>query len=129
VTASEGGSLVWVDRGAVAIEILAVAMILSFILIATFIWLRHLLARHEPQREYYELYRQQLARSLLVGLDILVAADIVRTVALYPTLVTLLELGLLVLIRTFLSWSIVVELEGRWPWQPRARGVETEQQI
>ena len=109
------------------IEVLAVAMILSFILIATAVWVRHLLAGHEPELEYYERYRHQLARSLLVGLEILVAADIVRTVALAPTFVTLLELGLLVLIRTFLSWSIIVELEGRWPWQSRPPSTGEEQ--
>lgn len=129
MTASEGGSILWVDRGAVAIEIFAVAIILSFILIATFIWLHHVLARHEPQREYYECYRRQLARCLLIGLEILVAADIVRTVALNFTLVALFELGLLVLIRTFLGWSIVVELEGRWPWQPRAPGITGEKEL
>lgn len=119
MTPRVGGLLAWVDRGALLIEVLAVAMILSFILVATYVWLRHLLAGHEPRQEYYDQYRHQLARSLLVGLEILVAADIVRTVALDPTFVTLLELGLLVLIRTFLSWSIIVELEGRWPWQSR----------
>jgi len=50
-----------------------------------------------------------------------VAADIVRTVALEATLPSVLVLGLLVLIRTFLSWSLVVEIDGRWPWQPRPK--------
>lgn len=109
----------WLDRGALAIEALAVAMILCFIVVATLIWLSHLFARHQPLLEYYERYRHQLARSLLVGLELLVAADIVRTVALDRTFTTLFELGILVLIRTFLSWSIVVELENRWPWQQR----------
>ena len=56
--------------------------------------------------------------ALLLGLEILVAADIVRTVALDSTLQAIAVLGLLVLIRTFLSWALVVEIEGRWPWQP-----------
>jgi uncharacterized membrane protein len=56
---------------------------------------------------------------MLLGLEILVAADIVRTVALEATLESVGILGLLVLIRTFLSWSLDVELEGRWPWQAR----------
>ena len=58
-------------------------------------------------------------RALLIGLEILVAADIVRTVALDATISNILGLALLVLIRTFLSWSIVLEIEGRWPWQRR----------
>jgi hypothetical protein len=49
-----------------------------------------------------------------------VAADIIRAVALEPTLRNVLILGLLVIIRTFLSWGLVVEIEGRWPWQARA---------
>ena len=54
----------------------------------------------------------------MLGLEILVAADIVETVALETTLQSVAVLGLLVLIRTFLSWALVVEIEGRWPWQP-----------
>ena len=60
-----------------------------------------------------------MARSLLLGLEILVAADIIRTVALDLTLQAVAALGLLVLVRTFLSWTLVVETEGRWPWQQR----------
>ena len=56
---------------------------------------------------------------MLLGLEILVAADIIRTVVLEPTLSNVVVLGLLVLIRTFLSWALVLEIEERWPWQPR----------
>jgi len=58
-----------------------------------------------------------VGKALLLGLEILVAADIIRTVALEATLNSVIVLGLLVLIRTFLSWALVVEIEGRWPWQ------------
>jgi len=68
----------------------------------------------------YEVMRSTFGRSVLLGLEILVAADLIRTIAVEPTLDNLYVLGLLVLIRTFLSWSLDVELEGRWPWQ-RAR--------
>ena len=61
--------------------------------------------------------RNLSARILLLGLELLVAADIVRTVALEPSLESVAVLGLLVVIRTFLSWSLIVEIEGRWPWQ------------
>jgi hypothetical protein len=50
-----------------------------------------------------------------------VAADVIRTVALEPTLQNVMILGLLVLIRTFLGWALVVEIEQRWPWQPEVR--------
>jgi uncharacterized membrane protein len=69
----------------------------------------------------YESYKHQMGRSLLLGLEFLVAGDVVRTVALEPTLTNVAVLGLLVMIRTFLSWSLAVEIEGRWPWQARAR--------
>jgi uncharacterized membrane protein len=69
----------------------------------------------------YESYKHQMGRSLLLGLEFLVAGDVVRTVALEPTLMNVAVLGLLVLVRTFLSWTLTVEIEGRWPWQARSR--------
>jgi uncharacterized membrane protein len=68
----------------------------------------------------YEKVRSTFGRSVLLGLELLVAGDIIRTVALDPTMDNLLVLGLLVVIRTFLSWSLEVEIDGRWPWQAAA---------
>ncbi|QPQ56184.1 DUF1622 domain-containing protein [Allosphingosinicella flava] len=62
-------------------------------------------------------FRSDLGRSILLGLEFLVAADIVNTVAIEPTLQSLAVLAGIVLIRTFLSFSLEVEIEGRWPWQ------------
>ena len=67
--------------------------------------------------EVYRLYRQQLGRSILLGLELLVAADIIRTVAVTPTLTSIAVLAGIVLIRTFLSFSLELEITGRWPWQ------------
>jgi uncharacterized membrane protein len=64
-------------------------------------------------------FRNDFGRAILLGLEFLVAADIVGTVAIGPTLQDLSVLGLLVLIRTFLSFSLEVEITGRWPWQSR----------
>ena len=61
--------------------------------------------------------QRRILRGILLGLEFLVAADIIRTVAVSPTIENALALGLIVLIRTFLSMSIEVELEGRWPWK------------
>jgi uncharacterized membrane protein len=72
----------------------------------------------------YDSYKHQIGRSLLLGLEFLVAADVIRTVALEPTLDNVAVLWLLVLVRTFLSWSLTVEIEGRWPWQPRKERTE-----
>ena len=70
----------------------------------------------------FRMLRQDLGRGILLGLEILIAADIIRTVAITPTLDGVLVLGVIVLIRTFLSMALQVELEGRWPWQSRAHG-------
>lgn len=78
---------------------------------------RFLLKVDEPAA--YDSYKHQIGRSLLLGLEFLVAGDVVRTVALEPTLLNVAVLGLLVLVRTFLAWTLSVEIEGRWPWQPR----------
>lgn len=65
----------------------------------------------------YRKLRQDMGRGILLGLELLVAADIIRTVAVTPTLEGVLVLGVVVLIRTFLSMSLQVEVEGHWPWQ------------
>ena len=117
----------WVERGAWSIELLAVGIIIGFTLIATINWFYQMLAHRQLIVAQYQRYRDRLGRSLLLGLEILVAADVVRTVALEPTLINILGLGLLVVIRTFLSWSIVLEIEGRWPWEPRIPANEKEE--
>ena len=65
----------------------------------------------------YRQFRQDLGRGLLLGLEFLVAADIIRTVAVAPTLESVLVLGLIVLIRTFLSFALQLEVDGHLPWQ------------
>jgi uncharacterized membrane protein len=67
----------------------------------------------------YRLFREQLGRAILLGLEFLVAADIIRTVAVTPDAESVAVLAGIVLIRTFLSFSLEVEITGRWPWQTR----------
>lgn len=69
--------------------------------------------------EAISAFRHQIARGLLVGLDLLIAGDVIRTVTLELTLENVAALGLIVVIRTFLAWTLVVEQEHRWPWQSR----------
>jgi uncharacterized membrane protein len=69
----------------------------------------------------YRLYRRGLGRALLLGLEFLVAGDIIRTVTESPTLTEVAVLAGIVLIRTFLSVALEVETEGRWPWQSERR--------
>lgn len=75
--------------------------------------------RRQPDDTPYESFRKQLGRSILLGLEFLVAADIIRTVAITPTGQSVLVLAGIVLIRTFLSFSLQVEMTGTWPWQKR----------
>ncbi len=73
-------------------------------------------ARRFREESAYHEYRRGLGRSILLGLEILVAGDIIRTVAIEPTFQSVGVLAVIVAVRTFLSWSLEVELEGRWPW-------------
>ncbi len=102
----------------VAIEIFGVFVIVLGILSASLSYLSDWM-KHLERTEIYDQLRVRIAKTLLLGLEILVAADIIRTVALDPNRENLFSLGLLVVIRTILSWALVVEIEERWPWQKR----------
>lgn len=108
--------LAWIDYIALAMEVFATLVIVVGIAYGAARFGVVLLRRGDIQPAYVA-FKAFLGRTLLLGLEILVAADIVRTVALEPTLSSVAVLGILVLIRTFLSWSLVVEIEGRWPWR------------
>jgi uncharacterized membrane protein len=109
-----------IEIAAQGIEALAVAIIVIAISHGS---IRFLIGIIRKSEDAYERYKTHLGKGLLLGLEFLVAADVVRTVVLEPTLQNVMILGLLVVIRTFLSWSLVVEIEGRWPWRRKA---ETE---
>lgn len=125
IASSSAGETVleWIEYAALAIEIIAVLIIVVAIIHAI-IRYGFQAAIHPEVEDNYQQLKHRLSRALLLGLEILVAADIIRTVALEATLESVAVLGLLVLIRTFLSWALVVEIEGRWPWQP-AREAES----
>ena len=98
------------------IEIGGIAIIVIGLLSGTIAFLREIrLVDHGSQA--YSDYRSRVGRAILLGLEFLVAADIINTVAIEPTLQSLGILAGIVLIRTFLSFSLEVEIEGRWPWQ------------
>jgi uncharacterized membrane protein len=98
-----------------AIEIGGIAIIVLGLLGASIAVLWQVLKGHSGS-EAFNLYRSNVGRAILLGLEFLVAADIINTVAIEPTLESLMILGGIVLIRTFLSFSLEVEIEGRWPW-------------
>jgi uncharacterized membrane protein len=110
--------LEWIDLVALGIEVLAVVLIAVSIAFAT---ARYVYKRFTPlpEQDPYRQYRKSLGGSLLLALEILIAADVVRTVALEATLESVVILGLLVIVRTFLGWSLTVEVEGRWPWHAK----------
>jgi uncharacterized membrane protein len=86
-------------------------------LVACLVYAGRALRRPDERTVAYRDLRKGLGRAILVGLELLIAADIIRTVAIEPSILNVLALGLIVLIRTFLSWSLEVEIDGRWPWQ------------
>ena len=118
ISSSENGGVIYtvIENAATVLEILAVTIIVLVIIYAVIHFSIISIITKEQDNPYHEL-RAVLGRGLLLGLEILIAADIIRTVALDASVESILVLGLLVLVRTFLSWSIVVEIEGRWPWQ------------
>lgn len=108
---------------ATVIEMAGVLVIGVGVLIAGFVALRD--KRADPSTVVYIAFRHGMARWLLLGLELLIAADIIATVTLNLVLESVLALGVLVLIRTFLAWSITMENEGHWPWQ-RPQGDQSE---
>ncbi len=99
----------------VLFDVLGVVVIVVGFVLATVNFVRRA-QTDDPLR----VYRLRLGRTLLLSLEILVAADIIRTVAVELSLENLVALGLLVVIRTFLSWSLELEVDGRFPWQRRS---------
>ncbi len=106
--------LAWIGVASFVVDVLGVIVIIFGIAAAFLVSVQNVM-KHQPAG--YDLLRVRIGKALLLGLEFLVAADVIRTVVLDLTLQNLLTLGLLVVIRTVLSWSLVVEIENRWPWQ------------
>lgn len=102
----------WIRLLGIGIEIFGVLIIVIGIAYSTLGFVRDRMSEHR-----YDAYRIRIGRSLLLGLEVLVAADIVRTIAVELTALSLALLAGLVAIRTFLSWALTLEIEGHWPWQ------------
>lgn len=117
---TDGGFADTVEQVGKVIDWVGVAVIVIGLLLATVLFVRHAFQRRRFD-ESYRLYRQRVGKAILLGLEFLVAADIIRTVAVEPTFRSVGVLAVIVLVRTFLSFTLEVELEGRWPWQRRGR--------
>ena len=114
------------DVVATIIEIAGVLVIGVGVLAATFVALR--IKATDRKAVTYVAFRREMSRWLLLCLELLIAADVITTVTLNLELESVLALGILVLIRTFLAWSIVMENEGRWPWQ-RTSGARADEEL
>lgn len=99
-----------------AIDAIGISVIVLGVLVTTGLFVRGL-RRGDQFQEAYRRYRQGLGRAILLGLEFLVAGDIIRTVAVSPTFESVGVLALIVAVRTLLSFSLQVEVRGRWPWQ------------
>lgn len=100
-----------IARGLEVVGVVSVAVVFAH---ASVLALRQLWQKREGA---YERLKTRLGRALLLGLEFLVAADIIRTVTIDPTRDEILSLGLLIVVRLVLGWSIAVEIEGCWPWK------------
>ena len=108
-----------IDIAGKVLDAVGVILMIGGVLLATLFAFSRI--RHEGLSDNtYRRFRQSLGRAILLSLELLVAADIIRTVAVSPTFRSAGVLAIVVLIRTFLSMSLEVELEGRWPWQRAA---------
>jgi uncharacterized membrane protein len=102
-----------VENTGKAIDVLGVATIVVGIVVATIV----LAVRHREMDDAFRKYRQGIGRAILLGLEFLVAADIIKTVAVDPTFAGAGVLVIIVIVRTFLSFTLELEISGRWPWQ------------
>jgi uncharacterized membrane protein len=117
---SETGMAGIIDAITVAVELAGILVIIGGALVSAGLFVQA--ALRNPPGDAYRSLRSNLGRSILLGLELLVAADIINTVAIEPSLESVAVLAVIVLIRTFLSFSLEVEIEGRWPWERNAGG-------
>jgi len=109
---------IWVETVTVMVEFVGISVILLGIVFG-FGELLHDFVRHRQVPHRYELLRSRIGKALLLGLEILVAADVIKTVSIELTLQNLLILAVLIVIRTALGWTLFLDLESHLPWQKR----------
>ena len=99
-----------------AFGMFGVAVMVIGISIATILFVVEI-SKTKDFKTSIHLYKTRIGRAMLLSLEVLIAADIVETVALAPTIDNMIALGVIVIVRTFLSWALTLEIEGHWPWQ------------
>lgn len=114
----------FIGRVGLGVESVGVAVMVVGLAGALLLYLGRVLLRRDDPTELYRRARVSAGRSILLGLELLVAGDIIRTVAISPSLPSVAVLAAIVGIRTFLSFTLEMEISGRWPWQkePEAAG-------
>ncbi|MCJ7445782.1 MAG: DUF1622 domain-containing protein [Methanotrichaceae archaeon] len=110
----------WIELSVRLIEALSVIIITLAILYATYIFIRRITGP-KGTKDPIEEYKERIGKALLLVLEILVAADVIETVAFSKTFESVVLLGVLVIVRILLGWSILIEMEGTWPWKRRAQ--------
>lgn len=115
----------WIEWLAKLLEIAGVGIILGGVGLASVTYMREGLGGR-GWRDAYERYRANLGRGILLGLELLVGADIIGTITAPLTFESVGLLAIIVLIRTFLSFSLETEIEGCWPWQRRGAGSRSD---
>ncbi len=108
-----------VEGAVIILSMSSVVVIVVGLLVVFGSYLRHF--RQLSPDESFRKFKPRLARVLMVALEILVVADVIETVTVNITFESLATLGLLVITRTWLSWTLELEAEGRWPWQPAVK--------
>ena len=99
-----------------AFGMFGVAIMVVGIGVATILFVVEIVKKREFQDSIHD-YKIRIGRAMLLSLEVLIAADIVETVALAPTIENMVSLGVIVIVRTFLSWALSLEIDGHWPWQ------------
>lgn len=107
-----------IEAIAAGLEISGVAVIGLAFLFATVRGIAHF---GQKKPDAFQKLKIFIGKALQLTLEFLIAADIIRTIIVKPSMDGILSLGLLIVVRTFLSWSIAVEIEGCWPWQVKRK--------
>jgi len=106
----------YLEQAGMSISVAAVAVIVGGFALAAARYALHF--RGLSRSQNFGRFKIELGRALILGLEILILADVIETITVKPTFASLAFLAAIVVIRTAVSWSLTLEIEGRWPWQP-----------
>ena len=107
--------LEYLEKAGIAISLFAVAVIIVGFAVAAWRYARRF--RETTHDNNFKLFKVELGGALMLGLEILVLADVIETITVTPTFLSLAFLAGIVVVRTAVSWTLTLETEGRWPWQ------------